>query len=57
MAPYAISKLQISWYTQAWTKTFTEFIPMGLINITTAMFQIMVWRRTSNKPLYEPVMA
>ena len=33
-----------------------KFIPKSLINNIPALVQIMVWRRTGDRPLYEPMM-
>ena len=37
-------------------KISLKFIPKGPINNTSALVQIMAWRRPCNKPLSEPVM-
>ena len=33
-----------------------KFVPKGPINNIPALFQIMAWRRTGDKPLSEPMM-
>ena len=33
-----------------------KFVPMGLINNIPALVQIMAWRHTGDKPLYEPML-
>ena len=33
-----------------------KFVPRGPINNIPALFQIMAWRRTGDKPLSEPMM-
>ena len=38
------------------TKILLKFVPKDPINNNPALFQIMVWRRTGDKPLSEPVM-
>ena len=37
-------------------KISLKFVPKGSINNNPALFQIMAWRRPSNKPLSEPMM-
>ena len=33
-----------------------KFVPMGLIDNNSALVQVMVWRRTGNKPLHESML-
>ena len=33
-----------------------KIVPTGPINNTSALVQIMAWRRTGEKPLFEPIM-
>ena len=37
-------------------KISLKFVPKGLINNMTALVQIMAWRRSGDKPLFEPMM-
>ena len=37
-------------------KISLKFVPMGPINNIQALVQIMAWRRSGDKPLYEPMM-
>ena len=38
-------------------KILLKFVPKRPINNITALFQIMTWRLTGEKPLYVPIMA
>ena len=38
---------------QIWLK----FVPEGLIDIKTALVQIITWHQTSQKPLFDPALA
>ena len=33
-----------------------KFVPKGLNDNKTALVQVMSWRRTGNKPLFEPML-
>ena len=38
-------------------KALLKFVPEGPSNIIPALVQIMVWRRSVDKPLFEPMVA
>ena len=38
-------------------KISLKFVPKGLINTIPALFQIMAWHRSGDKPLSEPMVA
>ena len=38
------------------SKISPKFVPKGPINDNPALFQIMAWRRSGDKPLSEPMM-